>query len=147
MGTRNEYASTLIFSKDQLYQARRAQAEIRQKGFDQKNQTNLIQGLSTFASVLSLMFKLPTPVTLAAGVISLALGSSQSEVNVLISLSIAGEDYLDEVYDFMYDNPDYDLIEVTLPFLEFVEEGFRIVTGIGIVTKVHSSSGHGWIIM
>ena len=85
------------------------------------------------------------------GVISLALGSTQSEVSIITSLSLAGEDYLDEVYDFMYDNPDYDLIEVKLPFLEFVEEfvekGFRIVTGIGMVTRVHSSSGHGWIMM
>ncbi len=36
----------------------------------------------------------------------------------------------------MDDNPNYELIEVQLPFLEFIDEGFRIVQGRGIVKAV-----------
>ncbi|MBB6218872.1 hypothetical protein HNQ80_005047 [Anaerosolibacter carboniphilus] len=145
MGFRKEYIGTLILTKDQLYKARRAQAEMRKNGFELPNETKLVQGLTAFSTVLSLMFMLPTPVTLAAGVISVVAGMTPSEKSVITTVSLVGEDYLDEVYDFMYDNPQYDLVEVKLPFLEFVDEGFRIVQGNGLVTRIHS--GSGWIIL
>ncbi|SHK61471.1 hypothetical protein [Paramaledivibacter caminithermalis] len=145
MGTRKEYIDTLTLTKDELYKARRAQAEIRQDGFSQPDESKLVEGLTAFATVLSLMFKLPTPVTLAAGVISAVGGMLPSEIDTLTTVSIMGEDFLDEVYDFLYDNPEYDLVEVKLPFLEFIDEGFRIVQGEGIVTKVHA--GSGWILL
>ncbi|RKD31183.1 hypothetical protein [Thermohalobacter berrensis] len=143
--SRKEYIDTLTLTKDDLYKARRAQAEIRQNGFKQPDESKLVEGLTTFTTVLSLMFKLPTPVTLAAGVISAVGSMIPSDIDTFISVSLNGEDFLDEVYNFLYDNLDYDLVEVKLPFLEFVDEGFRIVQGRGVVTKVHA--GNGWILV
>lgn len=143
MGFRKEYIDTLILTKDELYKARRAQAEMRQNGFIQPDETKLAQGLAAFSTVLSLMFMLPTPVTLAAGVVSVVAGMTPSEIDTITAVSIVGEDFLDEVFDVMYDNPEYDCVEVKLPFLEFVDEGFRIVQGEGQVIRIHC--GTGWI--
>ncbi len=144
MGRRREYIDTLTFTKDELYKARRAQALVRNDGFEMQDESRLINGLSIFSTVLSLVFKLPTPVTLAAGVTSAAAGMLPNEIDDVAAVSITGEDYLDELYDFMYDNPSYDLIEVKLPFLEFVDEDFRIIQGRGHVTRVRIK-GTGWI--
>jgi hypothetical protein len=144
MGRRKEYIDTLILTKDKVYKVKRAQFEMRRYGFEQEDESKLSDALVAFSSVLSLAFMLPTPVTLAAGVISV-VASGPSDLDTIIKVCRNGEDYLQEVYDFMYDNPEYDRVEVDLPFLEFVDEEFRIVQGNGQVTRIHS--GSGWIVL
>ncbi len=144
MGRRIEYIDNLTLSKDKLYKIRRAQYEIRMQGFTNVDEGKLTSNLAAFATVLSLAFMLPTPVTLAAGIIS-AMGDIGNERNAVIQVCKNGEDFLQELMYFMDDHPNYDLIRVDLPFLEFVNEGFRIVQGEGQITAVHM--GNGWIVM
>lgn len=142
MGYRKEYTRTLILSKREINYIKRAQFEMRMDGFKNEDEGKLIQGLSAFTSVLSFAFMLPTPVTLAAGVIA-AISSSPSERDTIISVCSNGEDYLEILWNMMDDHPEYDLVKVELPFLEFVDEGFRIVSGFGRIEAIHV--GNGWI--
>lgn len=59
---------------------------------------------------------------------------------------LQGNNFLQTLENFFEDNPQYDLIEANVPFKEFPDQGWRCVTGTGVITRVHSSSG-GWIIM
>jgi len=76
--------------------------------------------------VLSFAFKLPTPITLAAAVIA-SLASMDEVRDVIIELCETGELYLNDLEYYFDDNPDCKAVEVRLPFLEFVDEGYRII--------------------
>ncbi len=136
MGRRIEYIENLTLSRDKLYKIRRAQYEIRMQGFTNVDEGKLASNLTAFATVLSLAFMLPTPVTLAAGIIS-AMGNIGNERDIVIKVCKNGEDFLQGLLYYMDDHPNYDLIRVDLPFLEFVDEGFRIVQGNGQITAIH----------
>ena len=144
MGRRREYIDTLVLSKQEINSIKRAQFEMRMEGFTNQNEEKLRQKLSAFTNVLSFAFKLPTAVTLATAAIS-AITSSPSERDVIINVCRNGEDYLEQLWNIMDDNPNYELIEVQLPFLEFIDEEFRIVQGRGIVKSV--KVGGYWIPM
>lgn len=135
MGRRTEYIDTLTLSKDQINKIKRAQFEMRMEGFQNQDEEKLRQKLSAFASVLSLAFMLGTPFTLAAAVIS-AITPGPSDRDIIITVCRHGEDYLEGLWNIMDDNPNYELLKVELPFLEFIDEGFRIVSGAGRVVAV-----------
>lgn len=143
MGRRREYVGSLTMSYDTLYKIRRAQYEIRTKGFTNVSQNSLVTALGQYAGVLSLAFMLPTPVTLAAGVIAGITGAANERATI-IKVCQNGEDYLQQLIYYMDDHKQYDQIKVDVPFLEFIDEKFRIVSGSGILTGVHTKNG--WIL-
>ncbi len=49
--------------------------------------------------------------------------------------------HLGYLEDFLVDNPNFDLLEVNFPFIEYETAGVRFITGNGVVTRVHSKSG------
>lgn len=144
MGRRKDTKATLVLSRSQLYSIKRAQFEIRMQGFTYVDEGKLAKNLSAYASILSLAFMLPTPVTLAAGVIA-GISSIPSERDTIISMCRRGEDYLQSLIYLMDDNPQYDFVKVELPFLQFVDEEFRIISGYGRLIAVHV--GSGWVIV
>lgn len=141
MGIRKEYTENIIVSKSEVFKMKDAQFNIKEEGFKNLDEGTLVDTLSTSTSILSLAFMLPTPVTLGAGVISAATAASTSEREMIIDVCQNGSDYLYTVYRYMKNNPQYDLVKVELPFLEFVDEDFRIVHGDGYITAVHSDGG------
>ena len=69
-----------------------------------------------------------------------------SEKDILQSMDYRGRDWLREMYDFMYDNPKYDLIEIEYPYLKYIDvnsdgEDITFVTGRGLLKRVHTSGG------
>ncbi|MFD1738726.1 hypothetical protein ACFSCX_19605 [Bacillus salitolerans] len=149
MARTREGTSITIVSMTELYKMERAQREIMRDGIIQPDDNKLENGLSTFASVLGFFVtKVPTPVGVALSAVSLGLSMVPSEKDILESLDYRGRDWLREMYDFMYDNPQYDLIEIEYPFLEYLDvnsdgEDIKFVTGIGLLKRVHTSGG--WI--
>lgn len=141
MSRRKEYSENITVSKSDLFKMNDAQFNIRKKGFEDLNEGILINELGACATVLSLAFMLPTPVTLAAGVISVATSSSMSDREMIIDVCQNGEDYLYTVYRYMKNHPEYNLIKIELPFLEFIDDDFRIVHGEGYITAVHDDGG------
>jgi hypothetical protein len=129
-----------------------AQQRIRKDGVIDLDDNKLESFLSTVASILGFfVVKAPTPVGVALSAVSLGLGLSTSEKDILTNLSIDGEDYLAELYDFMKNNPQYDLIEFEYPYLTYFDvndegEDITFVTGEVIVKRVHVEGG-GWIIL
>lgn len=90
MAYSKEYAAKLIFTLDSVRKTQRAQRNIYDSGIVSPNQNTLASSLSAVASVLSLVFILGTPATLAAGVTSLVSGMIPDEKSVLQSLVYAG---------------------------------------------------------
>lgn len=140
-----EYATKLIFNLASARQAEQAQRAIYDSGIVSPNQNTLATKLSPLAGILSFVFMRYPAVALAAGVISIVSGMIESEKDVLENLVYAGDRGLLSVIDFLAANPGYDSLEVNLPFIEYVTEGVRFVTGNGVVTRVHS--GSGWIVL
>lgn len=142
MGYRKEYSKTLTLTKSKIKSIKRAQYEIRMKGFNNMNESKLVKALSAFTGVLSFAFLLPTPATLGAAVIS-SLVDIGSERDSIISVCRTGEDYLESLEYFMDDHPEYDQVKVQLPFIEFVNDEYRIICDNGKITSVHT--GDGWL--
>lgn len=82
--------------------------------------------------------------TLAAGVISAVGGMGVNERKTIIEVCKNGEDYLQSLEYIFDDNPHYQLIRVQLPFLEFIDDGFRIIQGKGTITGIKTSAG--WLL-
>ena len=79
----------------------------------------------------------PTALAVSAAVVGLFSALSSSEKELITDVLIAGEDYLEDLYVEMTEGqPTYDLVEVQLPILEFVEENIRTVQGIGSIIRV-----------
>jgi hypothetical protein len=144
MGRRKEYISNLTLTRSKLYDMKKAQYYIRTDGFKKLDKGTLIDHLDLYASILSYAFYLPTPATLAAAVIASMGNVILEEKNMIINSSIVGEDYLQELEYFFDAHPEVDQIKVDLSFLEFVDEGYRIVQAKGAITAIHVKSG--WII-
>jgi hypothetical protein len=142
---------TVTISKDNLYKLERAQRESMVKGIYNENSGSLQTALGGFLTALGFICsKAPTAVGVAIGVVSVANDLVPNEKDILNNLSNSGLNWIREQYDFMYDNPEYDLIEIKYPYLEYLDIGttgknIRFVTGKGILTKVHVKGG-GWII-
>ncbi len=140
-----EYISKVIVNLDQLRKIQRGQRTIYDSGIVNPNSNTLIAGLSGVVSILALAFIRSTPVGVAAGVISLASGMTSSEKDILKNLVYSGYWHLGYMDDFMVDHPNYDLIEMELPFLEYTvdKEPIRFIQGKGMITRVHTKNG--WI--
>lgn len=147
MASRIEYAETLVFTREEANKMRLGQWDIKYHGYKNKQQSVLQDALTIIATILSMAFKLPTPVTLAAGVIATAVSSTQSLLDQYIKMAEDGQDYLQMIVTDIFDaNPGlYEAVEVELPFLEFLEEdeGYRIVSGNGAIKRLKTENG--WI--
>lgn len=135
MGRRIEYVKSFTLTRDDADKLRKAQREIRRHGFENEDEGKLIDGLSVASGLLSLVYMLPTPVTLAAAIIS-SLSSIDDVRKVIIQLCKNGELYLVDLVDMFDDNPNYKAVKVRLPLLEFVDEGYRIIQGNGSIDEI-----------
>ncbi|WP_391572307.1 hypothetical protein [Cohnella sp.] len=147
MAFTKEYAAKLIFTLDDVRKAERAQRNIYDYGFDQPDEGTLVNKLAAVSGVLSTVFFLSTPASLAAGVFSILGGMMAVEKDILKTMVHEGYWQLGYLEDFLDDNPSYDRLEVNLPFIEYETQGVRFITGKGVVTRVHPRNGGGWIIL
>ncbi|MGG1615149.1 hypothetical protein ACIFQM_23375 [Paenibacillus sp. NRS-1782] len=142
-----EYTANIVLNLDQVRQMQRAQRNVYDKGLVEQNTNALAAALSTSLSVIGAMFFKYTAPSLAAGIASLLVGMIPSEKEALKSLVINGYWEMGYLQDFLEDNQGrYDLIEVKFPFIEYETQGIRFITGKGVVTRVHSTSG-GWMLL
>lgn len=141
-----EYKSKVIVSLDNLRKIERAQREMRDSGIIKSNSGALTTVLNTAVSVLGIFAQTTVQATVAT-VTSLGLGLIESEKTILTRLMNNGQNYILYTADFMVDNPKYDLIELELPFIEYIISGkkIRFIQGNGRITRMHS--GSGWILV
>ncbi|MDU4695715.1 hypothetical protein D3C76_1153810 [compost metagenome] len=146
MAFTKEYARKIILSLDGVRKTERAQRTIYDKAFDKPtNVTDLTDGLSNVAGILGLIFLTSTATGVATGVFSIVAMLAPSEKDDLQDMVYEGYWNLGYLEDFLDDHPEYDLIEVNFPFIEYETQGVRFITGKGAVTRVHS--GSGWILL
>lgn len=146
-----EYATTLTLTLDQLRKMRNAEQTVWDNGFvpSSPNYEGIIGGLGGVATVLGLAFAASTPAGVAAGVISVLTSLAQTGgKEALRDMYQTGFVGLNHPISFLENNSNYDMVEITLPFIEFNQSGniIRFVSGNGVVKRVHAV-GSGWIIM
>jgi hypothetical protein len=137
MNTR-ETTETFVLTKDQVFDMKKVQHAIKTDGFQNYDEDALISGLEQGAAVLAFAYMLPTPVTLAAGILSSLQAASGSMIDALENMCERGGTYLDHLHIIMDDNPEIEYLKVTLPCFEFIDEDYRIISGYGIVEKVRA---------
>jgi hypothetical protein len=140
-----EYSSRVTMSLSQVKTTARAQRVIYDSGIVTLDSNKLTSGLSAATNVISLVFAAKTPYSLAAAIASLVTSFNSSAKATLERLVKDGYWELGYLQDFLEDRPQYDLIDVELPFIEYNVDGERVrfITGRGVVKRVHSKSG--WI--
>lgn len=147
MAFTREYTANIVLNLDNVRQMQRAQRNVYDKGLVEQNSNALAAALSTSLSILGAVFFKYTAPSLAAGIASLLVGMIPSEKDALKSLVINGYWEMGYLQDFLEDNQGrYDLIDVKFPFIEYEIQGIRFITGKGVVTRVHSTSG-GWMLL
>lgn len=136
-----DYGSTVIITNTEIRDIREAQWDIRYYGYQRELKESLISALSAVAGVLSFMFFLPTAFTLGSAVISLITSVSGGEKDAIISACRAGEDYLQELEIMMREHPEWQAVKVRLPFMEFLDYGYRMVSGRGAIEAIKVNGG------
>ena len=142
-----EYSAKIILNLSQVRAMRRAQQEMYDKGINVPNEAALALALSPVAGILSLVFIASTAPSAALGTVSVVAGLyPQSEKDLLKALVYEGYWQMGYLESFLMDNPNYDMMEVLLPFIQYQPSNgtIRFVTGAGVITRVHS--GSGWIL-
>lgn len=145
MAFAKEYSAKLTLNLDQVRKTERAQRAIYDSGIVNPNQNQLITGLTSASGVLSTFLAYYGPTSLALAIFSLVGTLVPNEKSALQSMVNTGYWELGYLEDFLVDHPQYDLIEVNLPFIEYETAGVRFITGRGAVTRVHTSGG--WILL
>jgi len=141
-----EYIETLTVSLDQIKKMQRAQYAIYKQGLIDRDNNALSEELGACSTVLGFAFGAPTIVAIIgalSGLIS-SLGSGIVSLETLIEngfMDLAGVQY------FMEDNPNYDLIQIKMSFIEYTDQNIRFVEHTGTddgLVAVHIKNGGGW---
>lgn len=138
-----EYLSELTLTKNQLEKMYRAQYEAYKYVKGISNQNTFLSVLNSTSTILGLLFFLPTPVQVLNAFVSLTTSLIPSQKETLLKCLSNGRDFLDESKMFMEDFPQFDQIRLMTPFLEYVSEGVRLVSGQGEITAAHTNNG--WV--
>ena len=139
-----EYIEELIVTIPSITDMENAQREIYMKGFIGKNQASLADALGPFLTVLGVAFYKSTPVSLATSAVSLFLTINDTDYKKIVrDCLINGYISLGDLRNKMSKlSGIYTRFAIKVPFLEFTEKRFRIVSGFGIITKGCLNSGH-----
>ena len=141
----SQYAARVTLNLSQVRKMMSAQRNIYEKGFNKRDYSKLREALGTSATILGLVFVTNTAVGIVAGVTGLLTALAPSAQGTLKNLVDKGNSQMGYLEDYLAKHKKYDLIDVQLPFIEYVVKGKRIrfVIGKGVVKRVHSKSG--WI--
>jgi len=140
-----QYATTLTLSRRDVRDLMHTANVIYRTGIKEMNKDLLISRISATNTLISLIFLKSNKVALATAVIGLLLNMSVNEKQMLTNLFIDGMSFCEDLFYFMDENPEYDLVRVELPFVEYKFDGepVRFVCGEGVVKRVHTEDG--WI--
>jgi hypothetical protein len=140
-----EYAERITVSLADLRKIQRAEDAMFDYitgDLDNGELSRSLSGVSTVFSVF-LLSTIAGAVSCCSGLISGLL--SDSEKDIVTRLINAGHyDIRQKIY-FLEDNPQYDLIEVNFPFIEFSTDSgdIRFISGKGVYTRCHIKN-KGW---
>lgn len=140
-----EYAEKITVSLSDLKKIERAEDAMFDYITGDLDNAELSKSLSAVSTCLSI-FLLSTvagAVSCCAGLVSGLL--SDSEKDTVIRLMNAGYKDLREKRYFFEDNPQYDLIEIRTPFIEFSTDSgdIRYISGKSVYVRCHIK-GKGW---
>lgn len=143
----SEYMGNLTLNRSQMLQALKAQQAVM-KAFEPSALENVVEAILTPASsVLGLIFCKSTPYGVASSLISLATSDLFSTRETLQKLAKNGYDFLNEVAQtFLESDPEYDMVQIEVPYLYDSDRGIRFIQGNGGILKVHVKGGSGWVI-
>jgi len=146
-----EYYAKLRVNLSDLQKIADAQITMYDTGFEQKNYTTLTNLLTAYSGVLSFAFMAPTAVDVSgtiAGIVA-TIGSGLPTLEYLVK---EGHWQLSRAIIWFKANPQYDMIEINLPFIQYTDathnESIRFVEAVGDnswgITAVHVPGSSGW---
>lgn len=127
---RKEYSRTLELSFEDIQKLEYAQDDIYDFINGVINEKTLEKKLEPISSLVGLAFIKSTVVGLVLGIVGLVLGMIPDEKEDLNRLIFNGSRGLRDVKRTM---GEAELVRVKLPFVEFVNEGFRMIQGKGAI--------------
>lgn len=140
-----EYSEDLTVTLSQLKKIQKAQRAMYKNGLVKLEGTTLESVLGSVATILGLAFVTSTPAGIVAGITSLVASLGVSAKDALKDMVYTGYFSMEDLTDFFEENPEYDMIKVEFPFIEYYVGGktIRFVSGEGLVKKAHNEDG--WI--
>lgn len=142
-GAVEEYFEEVTLTREELKKLCRAHTEIYNYVEGQTDKIGLIEVLSSCSMVLGL-FKLPTPVQILNAIVGVLLSVYEDREEILAKCLKNAQVFLNDVEKGVDSNPKYDQVKLVLPFLDYVNEGFRLISGEGEVIAFHLEDG-GWV--
>jgi hypothetical protein len=146
-----EYYRKIRVNLNDLSKMYTAQRAAYWEGLSKNDMAALVSALNGVSTILSFLFLLPTGYAVAGAISGLIanLGSGLSELKYLVdkgSLAIA------DAENWLFANPQYDMIEINYPFLEYIDatanESIRFVQAVERnswdITAIHIKGGSGW---
>lgn len=141
MAFTKEYASNLTLTKKDVENLMEQQQIIYEVGIKKGDTAQLIADLANAAGLLSTIFLAATPGGLAGALAQALLASTPSEKQALDAMVKNGYYEMGGLLRWFNQNPNFDIIEVKLPFIEYERQNIRFVTGRGAIQRVHKKGG------
>lgn len=142
----NEYMEVIQLSSQQLSEARKAQYNVLYKGLDQRDYTDLTSVLlSVSFSVLSIIFFKYTAASVTTSIASMLSSMGSGTAADLKELVKDGLIFLQNAEIMMLQHPNWDRIEMEVPFIHYRDEDIRFIQGEGTMIRVHDKNNKGWI--
>lgn len=130
-----EYVERLTLTISQIEKLEECQRQSYRHGFETPNQANLAAGLGPVSTVLGIiaLIKNHTPTGVASAIIGIVSGlTNQNQLSAIDYLVKDGYLKLGYLKDDMRDNR-WQAVRIDLPFIEFVDEKIRFISGKGSV--------------
>ncbi|MCG7379341.1 hypothetical protein MH215_20275 [Paenibacillus sp. ACRSA] len=140
MAFTKEYAANVTVNKKEVLDMMKAQRAMYDKGIIKQDRAGLVADLAGVVGVLSIFLQ-STPGGIAGAVTQALLASVPSEKAALDAMVKEGHFQMGYLADWFDANPNFDIIEVKLPFIEYETQRIRFVTGRGAIQRVHKKGG------
>ncbi|WP_432775130.1 hypothetical protein AAFJ72_18120 [Brevibacillus gelatini] len=140
-----EYSKNLTVTLAELKKIKKAQRAMYKNGLVKLEGNTLESILGTVSTILGLVFVTSTPTGIVAAITSLVASLGVSAKDALKDMVYTGYFSMDELIEFLEENPKYSKIQVEFPFIEYYVDGrtIRFVSGEGLVKKVYKEN-QGW---
>lgn len=150
-----EYYAKIRVKKGDISKIKSVQYAVITNGLGQQDESSLANSLNAIncgATLLGLVFVASTPIGIASAVIGIVSGLGSSGISNLEDLLNKGYIQLDQMLLFMNANPQYDMIEINLPFLEYKSTSGEVLrlceatsSKAWAITATHTSGGWQYV--
>jgi len=146
MGTRREYIQTMQLTKDQILKLEDYNSYFRQYGLNRLSSDQLQSALGSISTILGLVCLLPvtpTAVGVASAIMAVFSSLNVNEKSMVTGVLLQGQDGMANLRWQMDDNPDWEMVEIEVSMLQFVDESVKCIQSEPNLLRVKINGG--WV--